>query len=107
MGWIEENDPTSAFIEPMGVHSDYRRHGLGKALAKECFKRLGALGVERVSIASNPEPDIANFLYDSLAPASGQTGVSILAQPESNLPGLTIKPRLIYLSMPIRKEFVR
>ncbi|MCA9931291.1 MAG: GNAT family N-acetyltransferase [Anaerolineales bacterium] len=70
MGWIEENDPKSGYIEPMGVHSDYRRLGLGTALAKECFKRLGNMGVERVGIASHAEPDISNFLYESLNPIS-------------------------------------
>ena len=70
MGWVEENDPRAGYIEPMGVHSEYRRLGLGTALAKECFKRLSHLGVERVSIASHAEPDIANFLYDSLKPTS-------------------------------------
>jgi ribosomal protein S18 acetylase RimI-like enzyme len=70
MGWIEENDPKSGYIEPMGVHTDYRRNGLGTALAKACFKRLGNRGVERVWIASNAEPDVSNFLYDSLHPTS-------------------------------------
>ena len=70
MGWVEENDPKSGYIEPMGVHSDYRRNGLGTALAKECFKRLGNMGVESVWIASHAEPDVSNFLYESLNPAS-------------------------------------
>jgi ribosomal protein S18 acetylase RimI-like enzyme len=70
MGWVEENDPKSGYIEPMGVHTDYRRNGLGTVLAKECFKRLGNMGVESVSIASHAEPDVSNFLYESLNPAS-------------------------------------
>lgn len=70
MGWVEENDPKTGYIEPMGVHTDYRRKGLGSVLAKECFKRLGNRGVERVWIASHAEPDVANFLYDSLKPVS-------------------------------------
>jgi ribosomal protein S18 acetylase RimI-like enzyme len=70
MGWIEENNPKSGYIEPMGVHTDYRRNGLGTALAKECFKRLANMGVESVSIASHAEPDVSNFLYESLNPAS-------------------------------------
>lgn len=70
MGWVEENDPKAGYIEPMGVHSEYRRNGFGTVLAKECFKRLASLGVEKVSIASNAEPDISNFLYDSLHPTS-------------------------------------
>lgn len=70
MGWVEEHDPKAGYIEPMGVHTEYRRKGLATALAKECFKRLGALGVERASIASHAEPNISNFLYDSLHPTS-------------------------------------
>lgn len=70
MGWVEEHDPTAGYIEPMGVHTDYRRKGLATALAKECFKRLDRLGVERVAIASHAEPDVSNFLYDSLQPVS-------------------------------------
>lgn len=70
MGWIEENHPTSGYIEPMGTHTDYRRKGLGTALAKECFRRLYDTGVVRVSIASAPEPDISNILYESLNPVS-------------------------------------
>jgi len=70
MGWVEENNPKSGYIEPMGVHSDYRRNGFGTALAKECFKRLGNMGVESGWIVSNVEPDVSNFLYESLNPAS-------------------------------------
>ena len=70
MGWVEEINPKSGYIEPMGVHSDYRKNGFGKILAKECFKRLSNLGIESVWIASNAEPDISNFLYDSLKPTS-------------------------------------
>ena len=70
MGWIEENDPSAGYIEPMGTHSDYRRNGFGACLAKECFKRLGHKGVERVCIASHAEPNISNFLYESLNPVS-------------------------------------
>ena len=74
MGWIEENHPRSAYIEPMGTRTDYRRKGLGKALAKECFRRLYDMGVARVSIASAAEPDISNFLYESLGPVSTKRG---------------------------------
>lgn len=70
MGWIEEDDPSSGYVEPMGTHTDYRRNGFATALAKECFKRLRDLGVERVNIASHAEPHVANCLYDSLHPVS-------------------------------------
>ncbi len=70
MGWVEENDPKTGFIEPMGTHSDYRKNGFGKVLAKECFKRLADMGVEKVWIVSFAEPNVSNFLYESLQPAS-------------------------------------
>jgi len=69
MGWVEEINPKVGFIEPMGVHSDYRKNRFGQALAKECFARLRKLGVESAWIASKAEPDVSNFLYDSLKPA--------------------------------------
>lgn len=68
MGWIQEDDPKLGYIEPMGTHSEYRKNGFGKSLAKECFKRLAGLGVETAWVASHAEPNISNFLYDSLKP---------------------------------------
>lgn len=70
MGWVEEINPKVGYIEPMGTHSEYRKNGFGKALAKECFKRLATMGVETAWVASNAEPDISNFLYEALKPAS-------------------------------------
>ena len=70
MAWVEENDPTTGFIEPMGTHSEYRKNGFGKALAKESFKRLSEKGVQKVWIVSSAEPNVSNFLYESLNPAS-------------------------------------
>ncbi len=68
MGWLEEANPKSGYIEPMGVHSDYRKLGFGKAIAKECFRRLAEAGAERAWIASEAEPNVSNFLYESLGP---------------------------------------
>jgi ribosomal protein S18 acetylase RimI-like enzyme len=73
-GWIEQYDSSLGFIEPMGTHSDYRRLGLARALAKECFKRLNEKGVKLATIASNAEPDISNHLYDSLQPSVKKSG---------------------------------
>ena len=70
MGWIDENDLLAGYIEPMGTHTDYRRNGLATVLAKACFKRLSRLGVERVRIASDAEPDISNLCYEALNPVS-------------------------------------
>ena len=69
MGWIEEHDASKGYVEPMGTHSDFRRMGFASALAKECFKRLHALGVDLAAIASDAEPNISNFLYESLNPS--------------------------------------
>ena len=67
-GWLEEINPKSGYIEPMGVRSDYRKNGFGAALAIECFKRLRSMGADVAWIASHAEPDVSNFLYDSLNP---------------------------------------
>ena len=73
-GWIEEHDAKKGYIEPMGTHSKHRKLGIGASLAKEAFKRLRDLGVEKATIASNAEPDISNYLYDSLKPISKKSG---------------------------------
>ena len=73
-GWIEQYDDSLGFIEPMGTHSDYRRLGLASALAKECFKRLHEKGVKSATIASNAEPNVSNFLYESLKPSAKKSG---------------------------------
>lgn len=77
-GWIEQYDGTLGFIEPMGTHSDYRKMGLATALAKECFKRLSEKGVKLATIASHAEPNISNFLYDSLKPVAKKSGYDYL-----------------------------
>ena len=38
------------------------------AAIKECFRRMKANGIRTVEIASRAEPNISNFLYDSLHP---------------------------------------
>ena len=38
MGWVEENDPKSGYIEPMGVHTDYRRNGFSDSPGKRVFQ---------------------------------------------------------------------
>jgi ribosomal protein S18 acetylase RimI-like enzyme len=83
MGWIEENDPQAGYIEPMGTHADYRRRGFATCLAKECFKRLWRKGVKNVSIASHAEPNISNFLYESLNPVSVKKGFNYSLDLES------------------------
>ena len=68
VGWHEQAREYTGYIEPMGTHPAYRRRGFAKALAKECFARMKANGIRQVEIASRAEPDVSNFLYDSLCP---------------------------------------
>ncbi len=46
----------------------YRRRGFASAVIKECFRRMKANGIRTVEIASRAEPDVSNYLYDSLHP---------------------------------------
>ena len=67
-GWEDLVNDHAGYIEPMGTHSNYRRLGLAKALARECFQRLRKRGVIYAEIAAEAEPNISNFLYESLDP---------------------------------------
>jgi ribosomal protein S18 acetylase RimI-like enzyme len=86
MGWVEEHDDTLGYIEPMGTHSGYRRMGFASSLAKECFKRLAALGVKTATIASHAEPNISNFLYESLKPVRKKKGFEFKKQMKPSKP---------------------
>lgn len=68
VGWYERADPHAGYIEPVGTHVAYRRRGFATAVIKECFARMKANGVKTVEIASRAEPNVSNFLYDSLGP---------------------------------------
>ena len=70
IGWHERAKAHRGYIEPVATHADYRRRGFAKALSKECFRRMKANGVKTVEIASRAEPDVSNYLYDSLLPQS-------------------------------------
>ena len=68
VGWHESANDQNGYIEPVGTHADYRQRGFAKAVIKECFTRMKANGIKLVEIASPAEPDVANYLYDSLSP---------------------------------------
>jgi len=70
VGWHERADPQAGYIEPVGTHANFRRRGFATAVIRECFARMKANGVRTVEIASGAEPNISNFLYDSLGPKS-------------------------------------
>ena len=67
-GWHDSADDRRGYIEPVGTHAGYRRRGFATALIRECFARMKANGIKSVGIASSAEPDVANYLYDSLSP---------------------------------------
>jgi len=68
VGWHEQAREHSGYIEPVGTHAEYRQRGFAKAVIRECFARMKANDIRTVEIASSAEPDISNFLYDSLSP---------------------------------------
>jgi len=68
VGWHERANTNKGYIEPVGTHADYRQRGFAKAVIRECFTRMKANGIKMVEIASSAEPDVSNYLYDSLSP---------------------------------------
>ena len=52
-------------IEPMGVHADYRKLGLGKAILTEGLRRLQAKGAKHISVLTETNFDAAQALYTS------------------------------------------
>jgi len=68
VGWPDPTTVQNGYIEPVGTHAAYRQRGFAKATNKECFRRMHANGITTVHIASMAEPDVSNYLYDSLSP---------------------------------------
>lgn len=69
-GWREQTQENAGYIEPVGTHADFRQRGFAKSVIRECFKRMKADGIKVVEIASRAEPNVSNYLYDSLQPFS-------------------------------------
>ena len=70
-GWVDLRNMVGE-LEPVGTHPGYRRRGLASALITEGFKRMHALGITKVFIASGAEPNPSNRLYESLHPVEKQ-----------------------------------
>ena len=68
VGWHDRANDQHGYIEPVGTHSAYRQRGFAKAIINKCFSRLKRNGIKTVEIASRAEPDVSNYLYDSLCP---------------------------------------
>lgn len=65
INWLSP-DGASAQVEPCGVHPDFQRHGLGRALLQESFRRLAARGVRRAWVETYAENDPARALYEAV-----------------------------------------
>jgi len=61
-------DPVSKLgeLEPVGVHPDHRRKGLGKAVCLECIRILQKHGAKAIVILGAASTEEAIHLYDSL-----------------------------------------
>ena len=68
IGWHERANKNRGYIEPVRTHAGDRQRGFAKAVIRECFSRMKVNGIKVVEIASPAEPDVANYLYDSLSP---------------------------------------
>jgi mycothiol synthase len=53
------------YFEPVGVHPDFHRRGLGKALLFEAFRRLQSEGMTEASVCAESDSPAAIGLYES------------------------------------------
>lgn len=66
--WLDQDSfggKPSGQIEPMGVHQDFRRLGLGRALLSEGLRRLYRCGADRVFVETDRYRDAALGLYEA------------------------------------------
>jgi ribosomal protein S18 acetylase RimI-like enzyme len=65
LGWL---DPLTGGLElePVGVHTDHQRRGLGRAVCRKTLRTGASLGAEQVLIAAEAANPASNGLYDSL-----------------------------------------
>lgn len=65
LGWLHPGARVGK-IEPLGVHPDFRRRGLGRALLLEMGRRLAALGARAVGLDTSNNNSPALALYRSV-----------------------------------------
>lgn len=65
--WLAEDEygKISGQIEPLGVHTGYRRQGLGQAILSEGLKRLRSKGARQIFVQTDHYRDAAFKLYES------------------------------------------
>jgi mycothiol synthase len=64
--WVSEG---TGFVDILGVHPDHRRRGLGRALLRGAFGRIGAAGLRRADLAVASDNPRAMALYASVGMA--------------------------------------
>ena len=64
--WLDqEGDQVSGQVEPLGVHSDWRKAGLGRAILSEGLRRLQSHGASRIYVETDSFRGPALDLYES------------------------------------------
>ena len=64
--WLDqETDPVSGQVEPMGVHPDWRKSGIGRAILFEGLRRLRSYGASQIFVKTDNYRDAAFKLYES------------------------------------------
>ena len=58
-------DGATGQVEPLGVHADYRRLGLGQALLAEGLRRLHAAGAREIYVETDNYRDAALLTYEA------------------------------------------
>lgn len=66
--WLykDTNGNVSGQIEPLGVHADFRKLGLARAILVEGLKRLSAKGVTQIYVQTDNYRNAAFHLYESV-----------------------------------------
>jgi ribosomal protein S18 acetylase RimI-like enzyme len=64
--WLDtETDPVSGQVEPLGVHPDWRKSGLGRAILSEDLRRLQSHGASQIYVETDSYRNAALELYES------------------------------------------
>jgi mycothiol synthase len=64
--WLDQDtDQASGQVEPLGVHPDWRKSGLGRAILSEGLRRLQAHGASRIYVKTDNYRNAALELYES------------------------------------------
>ena len=65
LGWLDPGT-LAVELEPVGVHPNHQRRGLGRAVCRATFRAAAAMGAQQAVIAADVVNSAANALYGSL-----------------------------------------